>query len=115
MDIGIVRFANVYGYNQRTEGPYRSVISIFDECYLNGKPLPIRGDGNQTRDFIDVRDISRGLIKISKESSGTFRLGTGTSTSINDIAKMYGLPTYKVPSREGESEISQTDLQQKMK
>ena len=110
LGIGIVRFANVYGYNQRTEGPYRSVISIFDECYLNEEPLPIRGDGNQTRDFIDVRDICRGLIKISNESSGTYRLGTGSSISINDIAEMYGLPTYNVPSREGESEVSQTDL-----
>ena len=112
LKVAIVRFANVYGKAQRDEGPYRSVISIFDECYLNDKSLPIRGDGNQTRDFIDVRDISRGLVKISKlkSESDIFRLGTGKSISINNVAKIYGSPTHFVSERKGESKNSTTDL-----
>ena len=112
LSVAIVRFGNVYGKRQRNKGPYRSVISIFDECYQKGKSLPIRGDGEQTRDFIDVRDISRGLIKISKleSKSDIFRLGTGKSISINDVAKIYKLPTHYVPKRDGEAKNSYTDL-----
>ncbi len=112
LSVAIVRFANVYGKRQRGEGPYRSVISIFDECYQKDKSLPIRGDGEQTRDFINVRDISRGLIDISKLHSNAdiFRLGTGKSISINDVAKIYGLPIHHVSERGGESKESHTDL-----
>jgi UDP-glucose 4-epimerase len=112
LSVAIVRFANVYGKKQRNEGPYRSVISIFDECYRNNTSLPIRGDGQQTRDFIDVRDICDGLIKISKlhSDANIFRLGTGSSISINEVAKIYNLPIHHVSERSGESKGSYTDL-----
>ena len=88
------------------------MISIFNDCYDNDKPLTIRGTGKQTRDFIDVRDICIGLLEISKKDwkADIFPLGTGESYSINQIADWYNKTIEYVPSREGEAMTSSTNV-----
>ena len=103
MDTLNVRFYNVYGENMNTSG-YRLVLSIFLEKYGLNEPLPIVGDGEQTRDFIYVGDIVSGLIKALKPNTSdlrTINLGNNASISINDIIKMFNSPpTLNIPDRD---------------
>lgn len=56
-----LRFFNVYGPRQDPRSPYAAAIPIFVERLLSGLPVPIYGTGEQTRDFIFVEDVVRGL------------------------------------------------------
>jgi UDP-glucose 4-epimerase len=52
-----LRYFNVYGPGQDPNGPYAAVIARFAEARKAGRPLPVVGDGRQTRDFIAVDDV----------------------------------------------------------
>jgi UDP-glucose 4-epimerase len=84
-----VRFFNVFGPRQDMTGGYGAVIPNFFRQALDGKPLPILGDGKQTRDFIYVDDIVSALqfVAHEKELTGTFNVGYGTSISILELAQ----------------------------
>ena len=56
------RFFNVYGPGQPAGHVYAAVIPIFTEALLAGRPLPVNGDGSQTRDFIYVGTVCRILL-----------------------------------------------------
>lgn len=108
-----VRFYNVYGENMNISG-YRLVLSIFLEKFSLGEPLPIVGDGEQTRDFIYVGDIISGLISALKPNNTNIRtinLGTNQSISINQIIKMFGSPkTTNIPERDEPKHITPADI-----
>src|SRR5438094_7211828 len=53
-----LRFFNVFGERQALSNPYTGVAAIFATCLLNDRPPLIFEDGEQTRDFVDVRDIA---------------------------------------------------------
>lgn len=81
-----LRYFNVYGANQRFN-PYGNVIPIFVERALKGMPLTIYGDGNQTRDFIEVRDVvMANVLACENSAAGVFNIGTGTATSVRELA-----------------------------
>ncbi|MGB9756503.1 MAG: SDR family oxidoreductase [Candidatus Bathyarchaeales archaeon] len=85
-----LRFFNIYGPRQPS-GPYGGVITTFLESLKRNKPITIYGDGNQTRDFLYVKDAVEAcvLALISKNCAGkTFNIGTGTKTSINELAQV---------------------------
>lgn len=87
----VVRYSNVYGYNQRPDNPYTGVIAKFIDWALKNEPLLVCGDGNQTRDFTFIDDACRGTIQaaLSIRAPGkTYNLGTGVETSINDLARL---------------------------
>ena len=52
-----LRYFNIYGERQNVGGAYAMVIGIFVDQLLNGKPMTIRGDGEQRRDFTYVGDV----------------------------------------------------------
>ncbi len=52
-----LRFFNVYGPRQDPYSPYSGVISIFARSLAEGVPIPLHGDGGQTRDFVHVADV----------------------------------------------------------
>jgi UDP-glucose 4-epimerase len=88
-----VRFASVYGPRQRVNEKlgWTPVIPEFVRRILNGESPTIFGDGNQTRDFLYVKDAVDGVI-LAMESThpeanqgGVFILGTDTETSIRDL------------------------------
>jgi len=64
LKIQIVRFYNVYGPNEITEGDWAAVIGLWRNQVALGQPITIVGDGEQRRDFTHVDDIVDGLIKI---------------------------------------------------
>jgi UDP-glucose 4-epimerase len=84
-----LRYFNVYGVNQRYDA-YGNVIPIFALRLLSGMPLFIYGDGDQTRDFINVHDVARANIMsaLSEKVHGVFNLGCGSTISINDLADL---------------------------
>ena len=109
----ICRFYNVYGTHQLEEGPYCTVVGVFQNQYKDGKPLTITGDGEQRRDFTHVDDIVDGLVRVNRAIHGEvdmryageeFELGRGVNHSINEIADMFGkdYPREYIPARKGE-------------
>jgi dTDP-L-rhamnose 4-epimerase len=86
-----LRFFNVYGERQALSNPYTGVAAIFSSRILNDRPPLVFEDGRQTRDFIDVRDITRGCV-LALTGDGadgrTLNLGTGVPTSVLEIAEV---------------------------
>ncbi len=83
------RFFNSYGPGE-VPGKYRNVIPNFFWWALHGKPLPITGTGEETRDFTFVGDIVSGLLAMAyyKEAVGeAFNLATGREIRIKDLAE----------------------------
>jgi dTDP-L-rhamnose 4-epimerase len=83
-----LRFFNVYGERQALSNPYTGVAAIFSSRLLNDRAPLVFEDGNQTRDFIDVRDLVRGCaLALSQDGADgrTLNLGTGRPTSILEV------------------------------
>jgi nucleoside-diphosphate-sugar epimerase len=85
-----LRYQNVYGTRQDPSGPYAAVIPRFVEFALRGQPLPIQGDGEQSRDFVAVSDVARAnlLAATAPAAAGVYNIGAGTRTSVNQIAEL---------------------------
>jgi UDP-glucose 4-epimerase len=80
-----LRYANVYGPRQNSEGE-AGVVAIFCKKLLAGEKAVIYGDGLQTRDFVFVSDVvEANLLAMNFESSMAFNVGTGIETDINTI------------------------------
>lgn len=86
MDFTVFRYPNIYGPRQDPHGE-AGVIAIFTGLMLKEKPVTITGDGKQQRDFVFVKDIARAnyLATVNQKGSGTFNLGSGIPTDINQI------------------------------
>lgn len=84
-----LRYFNVYGPNQRFDA-YGNVIPIFVFRILRGEPIIIFGDGEQTRDFVNVRDVVQANIKagLNIGVSGAFNIGSGTRITINHLVRL---------------------------
>ena len=81
----ILNLSNVYGPKQDPNGE-AGVVSIFANKFLNGEQPTIYGDGNQTRDYIFVKDVVSALILAAAKNENLFlNLGTGVETSVNDL------------------------------
>lgn len=108
----IARFFNVYGPRQLVDGPYATVVGIFEKQHQEGAPLTITGTGEQRRDFTHVDDIVNGLIAMSEKewNNEIFNFGTGTNYSINELAAMFGGETTYIPKRPGEADVTLADI-----
>jgi UDP-glucose 4-epimerase len=87
-----LRFFNVFGPRQSPSSPYSGVISKFLAAMQNGLSVNINGDGEQTRDFIYVKDVAAALqaavTKIPNEiPSSVLNIGTGVPTSILELRR----------------------------
>lgn len=84
-----LRYFNIYGVNQRYD-LYGNVIPIFARRIYCGEPLTIYGDGQQTRDFVNVKDVARAnyLAGTLHGVTGVYNLGSGQSITINQLAEM---------------------------
>lgn len=93
-----LRYFNVYGTKrQRADGAYPNVMSSFIRDYKKFGNVTIYGDGEQKRDFVHVYDVIEANWRASqnarKLTGAVVNVGTGTATSINEIAKIFGFPT----------------------
>lgn len=83
-----LRYANVYGPRQDPEGE-AGVVAIFIQKLLNNEQAVINGNGRQTRDFVFVEDVVEANLAImGQETQGTYNVGTGVETSINDLFRI---------------------------
>ena len=85
-----LRMFNVYGKGQNTQ--YAGVISKFIKNISKEEPIIINGDGKQTRDLVSIFDVVTAfdcaIKNIVGKKGAVYNIGTGTSTSINELAKM---------------------------
>lgn len=111
-----LRYFNIFGENQSMT--YAGVITKFLDDVKKGKDPKIFGDGTQLRDFIYVGDIVDANLKIMESNINEIFLnvGTGKTTSINELAKMIieildldVKPVY-VEALEGDVKSSQADI-----
>jgi UDP-glucose 4-epimerase len=92
----ILRFFNIFGPRQDPSSPYSGVISIFTERAISQKPVAIFGDGEQTRDFVYVKDLVSILVQAveaSEPKPGAVNVGLSRSTSLNDLITELGNAT----------------------
>jgi len=83
-----LRYANVYGPRQDPYGE-AGVVAIFIQKLLNGEQAIINGNGRQTRDFVFVDDVvEANLFVMGQQIGGTYNVGTGKETSINDLFRI---------------------------
>ncbi len=117
MDTVCLRYFNVYGPNQRFDA-YGNVIPIFVHQLLRGQSLTIFGDGEQTRDFINVKDVAYANLLAASTAGvrGAFNIGSGSRVTINELVhslkRISGLsPTVNYgPNRSGDVRHSLADI-----
>lgn len=86
-----LRYFNVYGPRQNPKSQYAAVIPKFIDCILNGDDIHIYGDGEQTRDFVYVKDVANAnyIACIHDNAAGeVFNIASGRSVSVNELAAM---------------------------
>jgi len=88
LETASIRFFNVFGPRQDPQGAYAAAVPIFIEKAVNGEDITVYGDGEQTRDFIYVKDIVGALVfaVITEGVHGTYNAGYGGQITINDLA-----------------------------
>lgn len=94
LDYIVFRPHNVYGERQNIGDRYRNVVGIFMNQILQGRPLPVFGDGNQTRAFSYIGDVAP-LIAESVDRpdafNQVFNIGADEPCSVNALARAVSL------------------------
>ena len=76
------------------------MIPVFISRVLSGKPPVIYGDGEQTRDFIYVKDVAEAnILAAESQATGIFNIGSGNRVTINDLAQLIIKITGKINIR----------------
>jgi UDP-glucose 4-epimerase len=83
----ILRYSNVYGKRQDPLGE-AGVISIFIDKMKKGESPIIYGNGNQTRDFVNVKDVSKANLMALNWKNEIVNIGSGKETSVNELFKI---------------------------
>jgi UDP-glucose 4-epimerase len=84
----ILRYANVYGSRQDQLGE-AGVVAIFAGKILKGEKPVVYGDGTQTRDYIYVEDVVEANVLALNGKEGTYNIGTGKETSVNELINVF--------------------------
>jgi len=118
MDTLAFRFFNVYGPGQRAGHVYAAVIPMFLDALLDGRPMPIHGDGTQSRDFTYVGTVCRVLLDAAVRRVShvePVNLAFSTNTTLNQLVETIGKITGRTPAvshgapRPGDVKHSQAD------
>ncbi|UCH88109.1 MAG: NAD-dependent epimerase/dehydratase family protein [Thermoplasmata archaeon] len=123
IDTVALRYFNVFGPRQTGDNPYSGVIAIFIQNALDKKPLTIYGDGEQSRDFVGVRDVVEANISSAVKPNlkgEAFNIGTGSSITINKLADIIESMAGKLereyaPARKGDIKCSTADISRAQK
>jgi UDP-glucose 4-epimerase len=82
-----LRYFNVFGPRQDPKSAYAAAVPIFIEKALNNEDLTIFGDGEQTRDFVFVKDVvAANAFFAQSEFTGVHNIAYGGKITINDLA-----------------------------
>ncbi len=119
----VLRYSNVYGPRQNPHGE-AGVVAIFGSRVRDGQPITIYGDGTQTRDYVFVGDVAAAnmlatrwdLPALETIDTFAFNVGTGTETSVNELASIMleaagtSVAINYEPARPGELARSSVDI-----
>lgn len=106
----VLRYPNVYGPRQDPHGE-AGVVAIFTGKMLKGEQCVINGDGENTRDYVHVRDCARAnLLALTVEHTpGIYNLGSGIPTSVNQIFHtLKEITHYQMPEEHGPAKLGET-------
>lgn len=113
----ILRYFNVFGPKQDKNSQYAAVIPNFINSILENKQPVIYGDGEQTRDFVFVKDVAQANINSCKSDfNGIINVASGKKITINQlyeiIKKMLEseINVKYLPKRQGDIKHSQADI-----
>lgn len=87
-EVAALRYFNVYGPRQRPDSMYAAAVPIFIRRMLDGKPITIYGDGGQSRDLVNVKDVVQANLLASqhpKAPGQIFNVCTGVETRLLDL------------------------------
>lgn len=115
LEYAALRYSNVYGPRQDPHGE-AGVVAIFSTRLIDGEPLTVFGDGEQTRDYVYVGDVVAANLLLTRADLSpadtldrrAFNVGTGIETSVNELAttlaRVSGQPSeiQPAPARDGE-------------
>lgn len=118
-----LRYSNVYGPRQDPHGE-AGVVAIFSQRLRDGEPITVYGTGEQTRDYVFVKDVASANLLVSEidlpDPGGlddvAFNVGTAEQTSVNELARMLmdvagrEVPIGYAPARPGELQHSALDV-----
>lgn len=83
-----LRYFNVFGPRQDPKSAYAAAVPIFIDKARKNEPLTIFGDGDQTRDFVFVKDIAAANVFLAQSGhTGVYNVANGGRITINDLAK----------------------------
>ena len=114
-----LRYFNVFGPRQDPTTQYAGAIAKFMSCALEGKPYPVFGDGEQSRDFSYVENVVHANLRAAEaqfNGAPVVNIACGGRTTLNQIIRMLNeltkqnLPTQFNPPRAGDVRDSQADL-----
>ncbi|MES2817951.1 MAG: NAD-dependent epimerase/dehydratase family protein [Pseudomonadota bacterium] len=118
LEPAIFRFFNIFGPRQDPSSPYSGVISIFTQRALQGLPIKVFGDGEQTRDFVYIGDLVTVLLQAllgPVPPSDAANVGLNQATSLNQLLALIGEllgglpPVTHLPARAGDIRHSRAD------
>lgn len=118
MDTLAFRFFNVYGPGQRAGHAYAAVIPVFIDALLDGRPLPMNGDGSHSRDFTYVGTVCRVLLDAAMRRVShpePVNLAFGSNTTLTELVETIGQAAGRAPQvehrdpRPGDVKHSQAD------
>jgi UDP-glucose 4-epimerase len=111
LDITCLRPFNNYGPRQN-DGAFAGIIPVVINCVKRGEPVTVFGDGEQTRDFIFVRDTAQAAVRLYEEEAArgkVVNIGSGVELSMNALIacllQLLGKPDHPVvhgPPRAGD-------------
>lgn len=89
LEYAILRYSNVYGERQGSHGE-GGVVYVFSKALAGGKDLTIYGDGEQTRDFVYVKDVAQANVAAMAATvpSGIYNVSTCIETTINALKEI---------------------------
>ena len=115
LDFTALRYGNVYGPRQDPNGE-AGVISIFIGKFLKHEGIRVDWDGEQTRDYVFVKDVARAnMLALEKGSGGAYVIGTNKKTSVNALYRIlveisgFEAPVTHAPRRPGDARDAQFD------
>jgi UDP-glucose 4-epimerase len=89
LEFTVFRPHNVYGERQNIADPYRNVIGIFMNAVLRDRPMPVFGDGLQSRAFSHIADVAPVIASspfVGEAANETFNVGADTPYTILELA-----------------------------
>ena len=84
-----MRYFNVFGPRQDRRSQYAAAVPIFIDRALKNEPLTVFGDGEQTRDFVYVKDVVAANVFLAEHAdlSGVYNVAYGKRMTVNELAR----------------------------